>query len=285
MKRKLVFYTNQLKKRWNVVEPGGLIHNPRAKRVRTEVPAAHPFMTVVKTVIIVGVVLYALSRFDLVSIFSPQPHSRETAESAPQAQDVGSRQDLQGERINQPRVPPTEPPQQAIPTAGSFYTYTDNQGVVHMVDNLAKVPQEYRPGMKVTEPAVSRGGSTPVIIRGNQVIVPAIIAYRGKSVAVRLLLDTGASITTINENVAARLGVSTDSVKTGTSTVADGRSVSSYRFRADSVIVDDHAVSSPETSILPGSGGQGYEGLLGMNFLKDFRYHINFDQRVIEWGG
>jgi len=33
------------------------------------------------------------------------------------------------------------------------------------------------------------------------------------------------------------------------------------------------------------SGSKLDEGLPGMNFLKNFRYYVNFDQQVIKWGG
>jgi len=38
-------------------------------------------------------------------------------------------------------------------------------------------------------------------------------------------------------------------------------------------------------SVLPGSGGERHDGLLGMNYLKNFRYHVDFARSVIEWGG
>jgi len=34
----------------------------------------------------------------------------------------------------------------------------------------------------------------------------------------------------------------------------------------------------------PSSGGKGYEHLLGMNYLKNSSYQVNFDKSVIEWG-
>lgn len=132
-------------------------------------------------------------------------------------------------------------------------------------------------------------GSTPaqpvtsVAIEGNQVLVPVTLSYRGRSVQAMLLLDTGASVTTITERLAARLGV--DPVDTGlaTVTVADGRSVGSRWFVADALAVGTKSVRQLQTAILPGSGGAGHDGLLGMNFLKNFRYHVDFSRKVIEW--
>ena len=284
MKKKLVFYTNQLKKRWNVVEPGGLVHNPRAKRVRTEFPASSPSATVLKALVVIGVCLFLFNRMNHAGIGFSHRNDGEQTNVVPQGQVQNrSEMSLQGDNREQSQVQ-SEGSTQVKTPAGAFYTYTDSQGVVHMVDNLERVPQKYRQGMKVTESVQPHRANTPVLIRGNQVIVPVTIVFRGRAVETRLLLDTGASFTTINEDLAAKLGVGGDSVRAGKSTVADGRTVGSYRFSADSIAVDDHLLPSAETSILPGSGGKGYEGLLGMNYLKNFRYHVNFDQRMIEWG-
>ena len=99
------------------------------------------------------------------------------------------------------------------------------------------------------------------------------------------LYYTGAMATTITDGVTAQLGVGSADVQSGNSTIADGRLVGSHSFKADSLAVADLCLPNADTSILPGSGGKGYDGLLGRNYLKNFRYHVNFDRSVIKWGG
>lgn len=278
LKQKLVFYTNQLKKRWNVVEPGGLAHNPRAKKIRTAVRSQSPLANIVIIMLGIGFMLFVLIRIDLTELIFPAMNRAQQAETIPQSQ-VSS-------QVEKSILPSQEsPPQLPAKPAGAFYSFADNQGIVHMVDDLDKVPLEYRKNMKVDSPASSPATSTPVIVIGNQVFVPVTVTFRGRSVETRLLLDTGASVTTISETLAAQLGIGAADVTAGNSKVADGRSIASYIFKADSLAVSNHSLSAADTSILPGSGGKGYEGLLGMNYLKNFRYHVNFDKSVIEWGG
>ncbi|MCK7467906.1 MAG: hypothetical protein MZU91_07120 [Desulfosudis oleivorans] len=46
---------------------------------------------------------------------------------------------------------------------------------------------------------------TNVTVKGNQVLVPVVLGYGGKEVQVSLLLDTGASITTLNRDSIKKL--------------------------------------------------------------------------------
>lgn len=278
LKGKLVFYTNQLKKRWNIAEPGGLAHNPRAKRIRTEMHSKNPLTNALVTLLCIGFLLFVLVRTDLTKLVFPAMNRAQQAESVPQS--LTTR--LETQAVQQPQEIPPEPPARNLP---ALYTYTDKQNVVHMVDVLDKVPQVYRRNMKVDVSGPPTAASTPVIINGNQVIVPVTITFRGRSITARLLLDTGATVTTISEAAAAQLGISAADVQSGRSTVADGRSVGSFNFKADSLTVAGHSLPNADTSILPGSGGKGHDGLLGMNYLKNFRYHVNFERSVIEWGG
>jgi len=167
---------------------------------------------------------------------------------------------------------------------GNFYTYTDDQGVIHMANDLEKVPSKYRNRMKVTRGGKPRANVTPVVIIGNQVIVPLTVSFHGRSVETRLLLDTGANVTTVNERLATALGVEASDVRSGRATVADGRSVRGYSFTTDSLNVGSRVRHNVRISILPGSGAEGYDGLLGMDFLKHFRYHVDFERGVIDWG-
>ena len=98
-----------------------------------------------------------------------------------------------------------------------------------------------------------------------------------------LLLDTGASMTTISERFAAQLGVGSADSRPVVSTVADGRKLESRSFVADSLAVGPRKLSQLLTSIMPGSGMPDNDGLLGMDFLKNVRYHVDFGRNVIEW--
>ena len=74
---------------------------------------------------------------------------------------------------------PVKPPGQ-IQSAkvGSIFKYTDESGMIVMVDDLDKVPQKYRNKMQVTGGNYGQQRTTIKVVN-NQVWVPVTITYRG----------------------------------------------------------------------------------------------------------
>lgn len=286
LKKKLVIYTNQLKRKWNNDEPGGITHSPRARRVRPHMSVSKPFANALRITLLLGSALYFFTHIDLTTLIFPRWDESRQTESVAQMPERSGPETARPAEQPEPVQPLAQglPPQPVTSSAG-FYSFTDEQGVVHIVDDSDKVPQKYRQRMTVTRPSESRSNITSVVIKGNQVLVPLTLSYHGRLVDTQLLLDTGATITTISERLASRLGIDASDLRAGKATVADGRSIGSYSFVADSLTVGSRSLPRVQASILPGSGGDGYDGLLGMNFLKNFRYHIDFNRGVIEWGG
>ena len=283
VKKKLVIYANQLKKRWNEADANSVAHNPRAKRVRCQINTSPKLTNVILIVFSLVGFLYFIAPNDLTSLVFPHWNEART-EPAPQTQ-IDSKEGATQTSQNIPAEPQAGTTAKPLDQAGgSFYAYTDEQGIFHMVNDLEKVPQNYRHRMKITHTSEPRGNVTSVVINGNLVFVPVKLSFHGRYVDTYLLLDTGASVTTISGRLAARLGVEASDVQSGKSTVADGRSLQSYMFVVDSLTVGSHTLSNVRAAVLPGSGGEGHEGLLGMDFLKNYRYHVDFERSVIEWG-
>lgn len=164
-----------------------------------------------------------------------------------------------------------------------LFQYTDKDGTVVMVDDEGKIPKQYR--KKANRSAAGANERhTGVMVRGNKVIVPVTISFRSETVQARLLLDTGAGITTISPNLAARLGIRPEHTRRSYGRVADGSFITAYNTVVDYLQVGPKVKHSLEVAVLPMNGpSMGFDGLLGMNFLSDFRYHINMGSQTIEW--
>ncbi|WP_223907159.1 aspartyl protease family protein [Geobacter sp. AOG1] len=283
VRKKLVSYTNQLKNRWLQEEPAVLIHNPRARRLRRGGEGqSHSMLITMLVVLAVGVVavfMLAPGHFGTLLVGNRTGQSMQPPAPASTAT---------GTELQQPPAASNEPPVPnqvlATPSEGAnFYKYTDANGVIHFVDNGDNIPPAYR--NQVTQYKDSeKGQTTSVRIVGDQVLVPVTLRNGSIAVQVWLVLDTGASLTTIHEDVAARLNIDWNSTRGRSVRIADGSQVATRSAMLESISVGSKTSSPAEVSIMPFQGEKGKaEGLLGMNFLRDHRFHIDFANQQLRW--
>jgi clan AA aspartic protease (TIGR02281 family) len=156
-----------------------------------------------------------------------------------------------------------------------------------MAAKLATAISGFRQPPVFREAGAGSGASmdqTGVRIVGNAVLVPVTLALGGQSAQVILVLDTGASMTTITSDVAYRLGIRMDKAPVGKMRVADGRNVEARVVRIERVEAGPYSKAGMVVAVLPQHGPSlGYDGLLGMDFLRDLHYYVDFRNRVINW--
>lgn len=172
-----------------------------------------------------------------------------------------------------------------LPAGADLFQYTDKDGTVVIVDDESKIPAKHR---KKSQASRSTDGSgeryTGVTVRGNKVIVPVTFSYRGNLVQGRMLLDTGASLTAIFPGLANRLGIQPDHGQRAVGRIADGSFVEAQHTRVEYMQVGPKVQQNSEVVVLQQAGpSMGFDGLLGMSFLGDFRYHVNLQNSTIEW--
>lgn len=176
-------------------------------------------------------------------------------------------------------------PAHSLTARADFFQYTDQDGTVVIVDDESKVPAQFRKKTRTTKAAPAGDiKTTSVRIRNNQALVPVQLSYRNTTVDAWMLLDTGATITMLSTSLADRLGIKPASTERRLSQVADGRVVQTFRTRVDSLAVGPKLKYNAEVAIMPSDGPiMGFDGLLGMNFLGEFRYHLDINNQTIEW--
>ena len=123
---------------------------------------------------------------------------------------------------------------------------------------------------------------TKVLIKDNQILVPVTISNIGIDVTGNLLLDTGASHTVLHREFAEQLRIIT--LAKGYAKTAGGQNVYSELGSVDALKVGPIVMKDAQVLVLNHEGpAVGYVGLLGMNFLSQVQYNIDYDRQVISW--
>jgi hypothetical protein len=126
--------------------------------------------------------------------------------------------------------------------------------------------------------------ATEVILAGNQVLVPVALGYRDKTVEALMLLDTGASISLIKSDVADKLGITPEETKKGLGQVVGGGLILVFTTRGLRLTVGPHTKKGMEIGIVVHEGPPvKFDGLLGMDFLQNVKYTIDFENHMIRW--
>jgi predicted aspartyl protease len=182
----------------------------------------------------------------------------------------------------------------SLPPAFSqeFYRWTDDKGAVHFTDNIYSIPEKYRgqvqkrqyvPPPQSSTPALEPDSKQPQTARvtvpferqGNLVIVEGVV---NRSVPVKFILDTGAEISTLPRSLGPQLGVDPGGGVLMTMKGMGG-SVDVPLVEVNSIAVG--AAEGPNIDVLLTDTPVPNTGLLGTDFLSDFKVDIKYGENQI----
>ncbi len=168
---------------------------------------------------------------------------------------------------------------------GEMQRYLDENGTPVFVDDSYLSRAERRDleqKARAADQALARPSTTAVEVHGNQVLVPVELSDGSGRVQARLLLDTGASKTVFHRRTIASLR--TRRLAKGWSRIADGRLIATEQVRLDSLEVGPHTWQNPTVYVIDVQDQEApFDGLLGMDFLRDHHYRIDFRRQLIHW--
>jgi hypothetical protein len=123
---------------------------------------------------------------------------------------------------------------------------------------------------------------TPIIISRNKILLPVSIKYSNKEITVPLLLDTGSTVTSVNQFVAEQLNINTG--ESSAVMVAGGGIIRTKRVKVQHIKIGPKILKAHKIMILNHNGNAtNHQGLLGQDFLQRFRYTIDYANSVILW--
>ena len=174
--------------------------------------------------------------------------------------------------------------------AADILRWVDEKGVVHFTDNLHNIPEKFRGNItriKARETPMSPEASKPISFdkasvpfqkRGTVVIIPATI---NEKAAAKLVVDTGASYTMISQATAKELEIDLEKkLPTIPFQTANGI-IQAPLVTLSSIDVGGLQVKDLTAAVHDAFPDPGISGLLGLNFLSNFRMDIDTQNGVL----
>ncbi|MCP4628123.1 MAG: hypothetical protein GY850_32090 [bacterium] len=153
---------------------------------------------------------------------------------------------------------------------------------VHLQEVRAAEEEEKRRKADSSKNRMMEMIQTRVLVDGNRLLVPVTMVNNGVELAVNLVLDTGASQIVLHRYVADQLNIV--SLKKGLAQVAGGQNIYVETGQVNYFKVGPFNMQNASVLIMAYEGpAVNYSGLLGMNFLKNVQYTIDYPNQVIRW--
>jgi clan AA aspartic protease (TIGR02281 family) len=174
--------------------------------------------------------------------------------------------------------------------AADYYRWVDQNGVVHFTDNLHNIPETQRGKagrIQSNEPPRSQPPPVPILPtkasipfekQGQVVIVEATL---NKKTAAKFVVDTGASYTMISSAVAKELDIDTEqNRRTAPFQTANGI-IQAPLVSLESITVGGMEIRNLTAAVHDVLADSRVAGLLGLNFLSNFRIDIDTQKGVL----
>ncbi|MGH7829824.1 MAG: TIGR02281 family clan AA aspartic protease [Candidatus Binatia bacterium] len=171
---------------------------------------------------------------------------------------------------------------------GELFRWVDERGVVHFSDNLHNIPEKYRNAasrMNVPEsPKRPEGAyelnkaSIPFLRKGEVMVVKATVNER---VSANFVVDTGASYTMISRATAKELDIDLERKLPTIPFQTVNGTIQAPLVTLDSVELGGMRIRDLTAAVHDISPDPGSVGLLGLNFLNNFRMDIDMQGQVL----
>jgi len=168
------------------------------------------------------------------------------------------------------------------PAAPALYRWTDQTGTVHISDDPADIPLQYRAKFKITNDGDAREVGTGIPFKKTPSGLIIVDAVLNGSVRAKMVFDTGADIVVVTERLSRKLN---QDITSGGETVilrTNCGEVKGASFRVNRIDLGGVGKDNVKTVVTPDDLAlSGFEGLLGLSFLGDFKITVDYQKGII----
>ena len=167
-----------------------------------------------------------------------------------------------------------------------IFRWADDQGVVHFTNSLQEIPEQFRSTATVMKtesrlasmPPPPSNASIQFQKKGELMVVPATL--NGKAAA-RFVVDTGATYTTISQATAKELEIDLGGNPTTLTFHTAGGLIQAPLASVRSIEVGGLEIKDLTVAVHDIFPDPGISGLLGLNFLSQFRVAIDSQNNLL----
>jgi len=165
----------------------------------------------------------------------------------------------------------------SISLNGKVFSWEDDEGKKYFSNTNYPLNN---PTLRVKTEINTYSNITKIRITGGQIYIPVTLVNNGYKKTLNMVLDTGCSVTTVSlkhlNAIRANLGAPTRS------TLADGSIIHGQISRIDKIQVGSKRERDFHVNATRVAGAKN-TGLLGLNFLKNHEFKIDFDRELLVW--
>jgi clan AA aspartic protease (TIGR02281 family) len=157
------------------------------------------------------------------------------------------------------------------------YKWIDSGGTMHFSDNFDDIPPEYRNNLKtITEPhEIGQGAVIPFEKTATGLIL--VDAVLNDQVRARMVFDTGANLVVITEELSKKLNQDLSSRDEVMKLHTNCGEIEGRSLVIDKVELGEARKENVRSVITPNNYAiSGFDGLLGLSFLGDFKVTVDY---------
>ncbi len=170
-------------------------------------------------------------------------------------------------------------------SSAAIYKWIDPSGTIHFSDNFDDIPPAYRSNFKIiTEP---RGIEREMIIPFEKTAAGLILVevILNDHVKARMVLDTGANLVVITQELSKKLNQDLASQDQVVKLQTNWGEVEGRTLVIDKIELGEARKKNVRSVVTPSNPAFiGFDGLLGLSFLGDFKVTVDYKNGKIILG-